>query len=230
MSSSTAEYGMTTRTGGGDTVRREPRFLLAPFSGRTWRETLHLVLDLPVGVAAFSYVITTLVAGIGTVLTFVGFPVLAASLGGARGIGAMERARARALLGTDVPAPVQPKPNRPGPVAWLGAVLKSGANWRAALYSVLMLPVGIFNFTVAVVLWSVSLTTALYPLYHWVFPTYVGWPGYRLWENNGHVHYISTLPEIAGTCVAGIVLTLLTAQVVRGLAGVRRAMVSGLLR
>ncbi|MEZ0065580.1 putative membrane protein [Streptacidiphilus sp. MAP12-20] len=229
MSSSTAEYSMTTRTGGG-AVQREPRFFLAPFSARTWRETLHLVLDLPVGIASFTYVITMLALGAGTLVTFIGLPVLAAAVGGARGVGAMERARARALLKADIAAPQPLRPSRPGLMAWIGAVLKNGTNWRSALYSVLMLPVGIFNFVVAVVLWSVSISAALYPAYHWVFPKYVGWSGLKLWENNGHAHYLSTLPEITGTCVAGIVLLLVTAQIVRGLANVRRAMAQSLLR
>ncbi|WP_052441780.1 sensor domain-containing protein [Streptacidiphilus anmyonensis] len=202
----------------------------AILTGRTWRETLHLILDLPLGVLSFSYVLTLLCFGVGTAMTFLGLPVLVACVGGARGFAAMERARARVLLGEDVPAPTPVAPPRPGFLGWIRGMLGNGANWRAALYALLLLPMGVLGFTLAVTLWSVGICATLYPLYHWVFPTYVGWPGYRLWENNGHSHYISTVPEIAATCVAGILLVLLTTQVVRGLAAVRRGMARALLR
>lgn len=201
----------------------------AILTGRTWRETLHLILDLPLGVLSFSYVVSLLCFGLGTAMTFLGLPILVACVGGARGFATMERARARALLGEDVPAPTAVAPPRPGFVGWIRGMLGNGANWRAALYAFLLLPMGVLGFTLAVTLWSVGVSAALYPLYQWVFPTYVGWPGYRLWENDGHSHYVSTWPEIAATCVAGIVLILLATQVVRGLAAVRRAMARGLL-
>lgn len=206
-----------------------PAFLLAPFSGRTWRETLHLVLDLPVGVLMFSLIVPLFFLGLGTVMTFVGLPVLAGLLGMARGFAAMERARAGALLGEQVAGPPPLRADRTGFTARLGALLKNGANWRAVLYGVLMLPMGILGFVLSVVLWSVGISAALYPAYHWVFPTYVGWPGYKLWDDANHSYYIHTVPEIAATCAFGIVLVLLTPQVVRGLAAVRRAMARGLL-
>ncbi|WP_052442986.1 sensor domain-containing protein [Streptacidiphilus neutrinimicus] len=202
----------------------------AILTGRTWRETLHLILDLPLGILSFSYVVALFCFGVGTAMTFLGLPVLVACVGGARGFAAMERARARALLGEDVPAPAPVAASRPGFLGWIRGMLGDGANWRAALYAFLLLPMGVLGFTLAVTLWSVGICAALYPLYHWVFPTYVGWPGYKLWENNGHSHYISSVPEIAATCVAGILLVLLTTQVVKGLAAVRRGMARGLLR
>jgi hypothetical protein len=225
--SSMAEQRRTTTTRNHPT---RPAFLLAPFSERTWRETLHLVLDLPIGVFMFSLIVTVFFFGVGTVMTFIGLPVLAGLLGMARGFAAMERARSSALLGQEVAAPAPVRRDRPGLMAWMGSLLKDGANWRAVLYGVLMLPMGILGFVLSVVLWSVAISAALYPLYHWVFPTYVGWPGYKLWDYDNHSYYIHTVPEIAATCAVGIVLVLLTPQVLRGLAAVRRAMARGLLR
>jgi hypothetical protein len=94
----------------------------------------------------------------------------------------------------------------------------------------LMLPMGILGFVLSVVLWSVGIAAALYPTYHWVFPRYGGRPGYKLWDDDNHSHYIHTVPEIAATCTVGIVLVPLTPQVVRALAAVRRAMARRLLR
>ena len=206
-----------------------PSFLAAPFSGRTWRETLQGLLNLPVGVFTFSYVTIMISFGAATALTFLGLPVLAVAMVSCRGFAAMERARAAALLGVRVPAPERLRPRRPGVSAWIRAALADKAGWRGALYSLLLLPVGIVSFTVTVTLWSVALPCASYPLWQWVLPRYGHEPGIELYENNGHTHYLSTVPEIAGVCALGLVLVFLTPQVLRGLAGVQRAMVRGLL-
>lgn len=206
-----------------------PGFLAAPFSGRTWRETLQAVLNLPVGVVWFSFAVGLLTAGLGTAVTFVGLPILAVTVACCRGFGAMERARASALLDLEVPAPARRRPDRPGLSALMGAALKDGGGWRAALYGVLMLPLGIVSFTVAVTMWTVAISMASYPLWQWVFPTYVHRPGIQLYENNNHTHYLSTVPQIAGCCAVGLLLLFVTPQLLRGLAGVQRVMVRGLL-
>ncbi|MHA6760681.1 sensor domain-containing protein [Streptacidiphilus sp. PAMC 29251] len=54
-------------------------------------------------------------------------------------------------------------------------------------------------------------------------------PGLQLYENNGHTVYLSSVPQIAGVCAAGLLVMFLTPWAVRGLAAVQRAMVRGLL-
>ncbi|QMU72802.1 sensor domain-containing protein [Streptacidiphilus sp. P02-A3a] len=213
-------------------ARRErpaPGFLAAPFAARSWRETLQGVLNLPVGIVAFCSTVTTISFGLGTVVTVLGLPVLAAVLTGCRGFAAMERSRAAALLGLRVPAPAPPHRRRPGVAGWIRAALSDAPSWRAALYNLLLLPLGIASFTAAVVLWSVAITCASYPLWQWVFPTFVHQPGVQLYEYHGHTHYLSSVPEIAGACALGLVLLFVAPQVLRGLANVQRAMVRGLL-
>jgi hypothetical protein len=206
-----------------------PGFLAAPFARRTWGESLQLILNLPVGAVSFSVVVTMMTAGIGTLITFLGLPVLAATLACSRGFGAMERSRAARLLQLDVTGPAPLRGGRPGLMGWVSASFKDGAGWRAALYSVLMLPFGVLSFTVTVTLWAVALPCASYPLWQWVFPTYVHRPGIELYENDNVTHYLSSVPEIAGCCALGVVLLFVTPQILRGLANVQRATVRGLL-
>ena len=215
--------------------QRRPGFLAAPFEGRVWRESLHLLVNLPVGIVGFAFAVPMLVLGLGTALTFIGLPVLAAAVLGCRGLGAMERARARATLGLgrsgagakSGPAPLRPA--RPGFMAWIGAALKSGASWRSVLYCVLMLPFGVLSFSLTLILWTFGIGYASYPLWQWVFPTYANMPGLQLYQNNGHTVYLSSVPQIAGVCAAGLLVMFLAPWVVRGLAGVQRAMVRSLL-
>lgn len=213
----------------GHPQQQQPSFLTAPFSGRTWRESLHLVVNLPVGILTFSFVVPFLAFGLGTVLTFVGLPLLAATVAGARGLGAMERARAAAGLGLEVPAPAPLDPSRPGVMAWVRAVLGSGAGWRSVLYGVLMLPLGIVSFTVTVTFWAAGIGYASYPLWQWVFPRYTDMPGLQLYSDDNHTVYLSSTPAIAGVCAVGLLLLFVAPWLVRGLANVQRAMVRGLL-
>src|SRR3712207_1283768 len=77
---------------------------------QTLRETVHLLLDLPVGIAGFTVVVTLLATGVSLAITLVGIPVLAAALLLMRAAAGAERARAAALLGVELPAPTARKP------------------------------------------------------------------------------------------------------------------------
>ncbi|MFC1420948.1 sensor domain-containing protein [Streptacidiphilus cavernicola] len=223
---------------GGETYRRQPSrrrpgFMTAPFEGRVWRESLHMLVNLPVGIVTFTFAVPMLVLGLGTVLTFIGLPVLAAAVLGCLGFGAMERGRARATLDLDLRGRPGRRPSgdtdRHGLMAWAKAALGSGAGWRSVLYSVLMLPFGVLSFSLTLTLWITGIGYASYPLWQWVFPTYVNVPGLQLYENDGHTVYLSSVPQIAGVCAAGLLVMFLTPWVVRGLAAVQRSMVRGLL-
>ncbi|MFB7507728.1 sensor domain-containing protein, partial [Streptomyces broussonetiae] len=133
------EYGHGYERGQGrpaGTGYRLPAGLRAPFEGRTWREFGYVLLSLPISIVLFTWTVTMVSLGAGLLVTFLGVPVLAAGLAGCRGFGALERARARGLLGLDVPAPQPLQVRKPGAAAWMGAVLKSGASWRNLLYPV----------------------------------------------------------------------------------------------
>ncbi|GAU67650.1 putative two-component histidine kinase [Streptomyces sp. NBRC 110611] len=207
-----------------------PVGLRAPFSGRTWRAFLYLFLSLPMAVLMFAYAIAVIALGAGLLVTFLGVPVLAGGLAGSRGLGALERARARALLGLEVAAPEPVRPAKPGLMAWIGAVLKSGASWRHLLYSLLHFPWAVFAFVFSLVFWSVGWLLLSYPLWRWTFPAYLDQPGIQLVDfGNGHFYYADTPAKIAFTSGIGLLLVLAGPWVIRGLTQVDRVMVQGLL-
>jgi signal transduction histidine kinase len=209
---------------------RVPTALRAPFDGRTWREYLYLLLNLPVGIFAFVYVVTTLSLGAGLLVTFLGFPVLAAGLAGCRGLGVVQRAMARALLRAEVEEPERPRRRRGGFLGWVGASLRSGTSWRHALYSVLVFPWSVFSFSVVVPLWTSGWALLTYPLWRWVFPRYLGQPGMQVYGNaRGESWYLASPFDLAATAGIGLLLVLATPWVIRGLASVDRALVVGLL-
>ncbi|MFJ3665689.1 sensor histidine kinase [Streptomyces sp. NPDC090106] len=131
------------------------------YGAHTWKEIAHLLLNLPMSVFGFVYVMTVLFTGALLTLTVIGLPVLAAGLMGARQLGKLERKRARALLGVriDEPSPLPWSTARSGFFQQLWLMLKDPVGWRTILYDFIRLPWGIVTFTVTLtslfVLWPV---------------------------------------------------------------------------
>ncbi|MGW0334431.1 sensor histidine kinase [Streptomyces sp. NPDC003011] len=132
------------------------------FDRQTWKEIAHLLANLPLALIGFVYVVTVFFTGAGLTVTVIGLPLLAVGLMGARQLGRLERARARALLGVrvDEPSPL-PSGRRTniGVVRHLWMGLKDPVGWRTMLYDFVRLPWGIFTFTLTLVslfvLWPV---------------------------------------------------------------------------
>ncbi|WP_037682053.1 sensor domain-containing protein, partial [Streptomyces albus] len=211
-------------------VRRLPAALRAPLEGRTWREFLHLLLNLPMATVMFAFAVSMTATGLGLLVTFLGLPVLAAALAGCRALGAVERGRARVLLDLDVASPAPVRPEKPGMFAWLGAVLGSGVSWRHLLYALLHFPWAVFGFAVSVFLWTYGWALLLYPVWYWFLPEVGGQSGIQLYgDGRGNTLHLDSPFEILVTGAAGLLVVLATPWVFRGLTMVDRLLVSGLL-
>ncbi|MFB6825341.1 sensor histidine kinase [Streptomyces virginiae] len=203
--------------------------LRAPVEGRTLRELGYLLIGLPLSTVYFSLAIAGVSLGAGLLVTFIGVPVLAGVLAMCRGFGHVERARVRGLLGADIPAPAPIRAKKAGPLAAMGALLKSGSAWRHVLYSVVHFPWAVFSFCLSLVLWTCGWAYLLYPLWFWVFPAFTDQPGLQLFQNDDYTFYLDSPVTIALTSLIGLALTLATPWVIRALTTVDRVMVGGLL-
>ncbi|MET8828740.1 sensor domain-containing protein [Streptomyces sp. NPDC004610] len=225
----TTEYGHEYGAGYGRRGGRVPVGLSAPFGGRAWREFLYVLLSLPISIALFTYAVTMFALGVGLLVTFLGIPVLAGTLAGSRGLGALERVRARGLLRLEVAAPEPLRARKGGAMGWMWAALKDGASWRALLYSVLQLPWAVFSFSVALTVWVTGWSLVTYPLWFWVLPVYGGQDGIQLYGDDTHQVYLDNPFEIAVTGAVGLLFVLAAPWIVRALTTVDRLMVHGLL-
>ncbi|MDQ8704424.1 sensor domain-containing protein [Streptomyces sp. LHD-70] len=122
------------------------------FAGQTWKEVAHLLLNLPLALFSFVYVVVVVAVGSALAVTVIGLPLLGLGLAGARGLGSMERSRARRLLGTFVDEP-SPLPFRKddGFLARTWGRLKDPVGWRSLLYGFVRLPWGVLTFTLTLV-------------------------------------------------------------------------------
>ncbi|MEU1558565.1 sensor domain-containing protein [Streptomyces scabiei] len=223
------EYGDGYGSWGEERRHRLPAGLRAPVEARSWREFGYVLLGLPVGILLFTYAVTMVSVGAGLLITFLGVPVLAAGLAGCRGFGALERARARALLGAEVSAPEPLRPKGRGAMAWMGAVLRSGSSWRQLLYAVIQFPWSVFSFVVAVTFWTYGWAMLTYPLWFWVFPVWAGQDGLQLYGDETHSVYLDNPFEVTMTALVGLLFTMASPWIVRGLTTVDRVMVGALL-
>ncbi|WP_171908857.1 sensor domain-containing protein, partial [Streptomyces nanshensis] len=119
-------------------------------SAQTWREIVHLLANMPVGVAGFVCVAVFIYASTALSFTLIGLPLLAVTLRGTRTLGRFERARARALLRVRVEEPSPLRAREKGFLAWLWAQLKDSVAWRHVLYFFVRLPWGWLSFGVTV--------------------------------------------------------------------------------
>ena len=133
------------------------------------RDFTYLVLGLPLGIATFTIAVTGLSLSLGLLITLAGIPVLVATLMAVRALAALERKRAQWVLGM----PIAGCERRLSGSLWerTKAIAADPASWRDTLYSLVLLPVGIFGFTVAVSLWSVALGFLTSPAWYWAVPS-----------------------------------------------------------
>lgn len=219
------------------------RALRAPFEARTWRETFHLLINLPVGIVTFTLVVTGLATGLGLLITLIGIPIIFATMYLSRGMGRLERGRAKVFLKVDVPAPYRADPPRDRWWRQDVARFSDPATWREVGYHLLMLPIGVFTFTAVVVVWSVGLAFLTLPLYYWTIPEEVVRVGDVVVRVGRGVEVITgpgsvsvttgwawnSPVEVALLCLLGFMIVLAAPWVVRGLATANRSLVRGML-
>ncbi len=189
-------------------------------AARALRETGQLLLDLVFGVVGFTIVVTGFSTGVGMLITLVGVPILSGTLLAARGLGWFGRVRANAFLELDVIAPPR-RPAGSGFLRWLVTPFRDAANWKASAYLLLMLPVGVVNFSVAVTIWSVALSALFLPAYAWSLPH----GGPELWNNT----YLHTAWQLALASLVGLLLTLAAPWIIRPFALLDGVLVRSLL-
>ena len=219
------------------------RALRAPFELQTWKDTAHLLLNLPVGIATFTIIVTGFTLGFSLLITLIGIPILLALVYVSRWMGAFERVRAALFLDAEVPRPYRPDP--PNDTWWRIYVSRATdpATWIEMAYHLLLLPIGTITFTIVVTFWTLGLSLILFPLFGWWLPdgihVFDSWLTLNVTDSpltvqignlGSTVHWIIDTPiEYAIIIFLGVVVLFLTPWVTRGLAHGNRALVRGML-
>lgn len=168
------------------------RFFAVYQDARAYTSLFYMVLTLATGIVYFTFVVTGVSLSFGFAFLIIGIPFFLAFIGIARVIALGEGRLIEATTGERMPR----RPPHPGaPASWwtrIGAMLTDVHTWTTLLYLVLMLPLGIIYFTLAVTGLAIGLRLALAPLV--VLGRHVGW----LWGED----WVHDMIQIDGWTVA----------------------------
>lgn len=184
------------------------RFFGVVADPRAYASLFYMMLALATGIFYFTWVVAGFSTAAGLSVTIVGIPLLILFFGSVRVLSLVEGRIVEVMLGERMPR--RPLYQARGRSIWkrIGDMFTDPRTWSTLLYMLLMLPLGIAYFTVAVTLLAVSLSFILSPLallpgVHmnlWMF-------GYNLPEEAPWL--------LALLCVAGIALLFLTLHLAR---------------
>jgi signal transduction histidine kinase len=159
----------------------------------TYGGIAYLLLALPLGLAEFTFLVTTISIGAGLAITLIGIPILIAAVFAWRWIAQLERRLIAALTGRVIADPYRPVAADASIWRRLGARLADPATWKDLVFLLLQLPLGAVGFIVTATGLSVGVAGLFAPLTFWAIPD-----GIDL-----GVVVVDTLPEALVLCVLG---------------------------
>src|SRR4051794_5818589 len=217
--SSGASTLVPTPTAGGPDLDRRPHSRAA-LARRLGCDTAYLLLALPAGILTFTVVVTGWALGLGLLITLVGLPVILATIVIGRWMARLERRRAALVLGRPVVEAYAPLEG--GLLARLRAAVGDPQTWKDLVWHLLLLGIGIADFTIAVTAWGTALGLLSMPAWWWSIPADPGSLDLGLF----HVH---DWPTAALASLLGLVALPVAAALVRGSAAASAALGKPLL-
>ncbi len=137
-----------------------------PFhKGSAMGKIVFLLLGLPLGICYFVITVVGISLGTGTLVIWIGLPILFVTLLTVRGMAEIERRLVNNLLGISIPYQL-PAPHEPG-LSFLrrfGRILTDPYTWTSMVYMLIKLPLGILGFSLTISLTVTSLALVLAPL------------------------------------------------------------------
>ncbi|MBB5822765.1 signal transduction histidine kinase [Streptosporangium becharense] len=195
---------------------------------RVGTDTRYLLAGFPLAVVWFAVMVTGFAAGIGTVVVWVGVPILAMTLMLARGFADVERRWLPEVLGRPVARPrYRPAPEGAGWFRRMANPLTNGQSWLDLLHGIVAFPIAVVTFVLTVTWWAGTILGLTYPLYGWIVAAIPG-------NDGGLAHLLGlggTAVDVVINTVIGVLFALTLPVVVRSAAllqaGLGRAMLTG---
>jgi hypothetical protein len=148
--------------------RSRPQWAVA-WAARLGLDTAYLLLGLPAGIIAFSVVVSGWATALGLAITLIGLPIAMATIVVSRGMANAERWRAALVLGAPIRGRYRPV-STGRIVERLKALFADTQTWKDLGWHLLLLPVGVVGFTVAVCCWCWSLWCLTFPIWFKIAP------------------------------------------------------------
>lgn len=134
-----------------------------------WGALFYMIISLITGIFYFTWTITGISLSLGTIILIISIPFIGLFLLSVRGLALIEGKLVEALLGVRMP-------HRPLFIdrslsVWgkFKCLVLDGITWKAMLYQLLQMPLGVIYFTLCVTLLATSLGCLLGPLGQMIF-------------------------------------------------------------
>jgi hypothetical protein len=177
------------------------RFFGVYLDPRSYTSLFYMLLALATGIVYFTIVVTGLSMSLGFAILIIGVPFFLAFIGITRVIALGEGRLIEAISGERMPRrPVHPGP----PSGWwkrIGEMLSDVRTWTTLAYLLLMLPLGIAYFTIAVT--GLAVSAAFIGTLLTLFGYYLGWIDFDL---NDHIFMHNGQPWAPDHPVLGALL------------------------
>lgn len=180
---------------------------------RVYTSLFFMLLSLATGILYFTFAVVGLSLSAGLAVLVIGVPFFLVFMALTRVVSLAEGRLIEAMTGERMPRrPIHPSGNL-GFWSRVGQMLKDRRTWTTVAYLILMLPLGIAYFFIAVVGLSLSLAFTLTPLIY--LSDHFGW-----FDQPGTMHmspaWLESLWALPFMILAGIVLLTLVMHVARG--------------
>lgn len=179
-----------------------------------------MILSLVTGCVYFTFAVTGLSLSLGLAILIIGLPVFLGFVGITRVISLAEGRLLEAVTGERMPR----RPLHPGPPAGLIArsveAVKDPRTWTTMIYLIVMLPIGIIYFVLAITGLSLGLALTLVPLVS--IPQRLGWhwipsdPDLKIWFTPA---WLDTPGGWIFSVVIGVVILTALLHAARGIVG-----------
>ena len=134
------------------------------YKSTTVRSIVYLLLSMPLGILFFTITVVGLSVGLGTLVIWLGLPILFGTFVVIRGMAAIERRLVVTLLDFPLPLHERRRETRRTFLQYVKDMLRDPLTWTSTLYMLIKLPLGIISFVLALVLPIVSTAITLLPL------------------------------------------------------------------
>lgn len=174
---------------------------------RTYGALLYMLFAMPLGIFYFTWAVTGISLSLGLSILIIGIPFAVLFMGTVYALSLVEGRLVEGLLGERMPRRPQYDAREGGFFARIKTILTDPRSWATLLYMLLMLPLGILYFTVAVTMISTSLGLMFAPI-AWL----LGLP-YGISVDGEHWVPVGLSAPLS--CALGVVLFFLTLHLAR---------------
>ncbi len=210
-------------------VRKSPigRFFGVAADPRAYAALFYMLLSLATGIFYFTWAVTGTSLSLGLSVLIIGLPFIVLFIGTVRVLALVEGRIVEVMLGERMPRrPIHPPRDR-HLLSRIANMFRDPRTWSTLLYMVLMLPLGIFWFVLAVVGTVVPVALVVAPIVHGLWA--IGWVDFGTGAEISFPTDVSPLVVEPLMVVAGVLLLFAMLHVARGVGRFQGALAKGLL-